>query len=1376
MFGRKYSLINILSLWVFVPFSIFFISPQIAFAQKVDLQAVGALIPRISSTSIKQGGYVQFRYRLYNAGPSIARSVKVKFYLSKTPQFDAKSIYFAVEKTVTIAPRKYYPSSIYGIMYDAVALQLPTNAPVGLAYVGVYVNPDKKIPESNYNNNTKSVKINILKAATRDLVFASLIPSTSKVIPGQTLTLTYLIRNEGSLPISSPFEIDVRLSKDKMIDYYDKLLFNKKIASLPPRSFQKLTFKITLPTKLSAGQYYILGLVDSRHKIREVNEHNNLKIISIQVMANTDLTLSHLTTSSMTIKRGAYLSVRGQVHNIGTSTIRDVLVKFYLSYDANISTQDIDLRASYRLRSLSAGASANFYVSVLIPKNVRKGRAHIGAIVDPYDKIKENNERNNTIGTPIYINDVNSIDLAPTSFQLRHINVKQGEKINILYTVSNLGFAAAREFKVAFYYSTNSYISTGDTLLGKATLSLKAGEKSALKNIVVSIPAYARLGSGWLGIFVNYDGQIVENNRSNNILNRKINVLPAKTKDLIITGFWATPSIKIGENIKVRYRLTNLGNTDITRPFTIRFYLSSKEPSISTRSYYLHYERTVKSLRAHATLFFTETIPSSSIKRFGRRYIGALADYSNKIAETDESNNVGLSPIVIAEKQRPELVISSLSLSSKFVAQGEKVTVRYRIRNFGGVGAGSFLFRLYLVYSHDMDVFAQRSWHYLNVETKFAKLAANTESKEYSSSVTIPLNASLGSAWIGGYVDAKDQVKESHELDNTATTRLMILQGVGAPDLTIPHLAVQPASIYRGKTLKVLYQVSNIGKQDVKSAFTVKIYLGKSQKYITKSDILLKVDRKIAGLKAGGILPAAKQDYIALVALPASVKADKYYLKVWVDGDNTVQESSERNNIAAKPIVVMNPPSFVDKDKDGVPVPFDCDDNDASVHPAYKNIKAAVELCDGKDNNCNKKVDEGLTRSCYPKAAGCSGSQGHISCVGICKAGTQICQAGHWGSCQNAVLPKKEVCNKLDDDCDGIIDEDGVCNSNDKDKDKDGVPAPFDCDDNDASVHPAYKNIKAAEEVCDGKDNNCNKKIDEGLTRSCYPKAAGCSGSQGHISCVGICKAGTQTCQAGKWGSCQNAVLPKKEVCNQLDDDCDGIIDEDGVCPPAADCYQKGCPQGEICKEGQCVADPCDGIQCNDGEFCRDGSCVQACGCQTCAQGEICQDGHCQNDPCAGVSCKKGEICDPQSGQCVADACRSVQCQKGRICKDGKCVDDPCRFIKCPAKMKCVDAQCVGVNCSSATNEPADEGVAASETTAPDAGTNEVVADAGQPTESVQESAAQIGDRTVGNSAKKLPDVVAGGGCSISSPSSSSPLWFFMLLLFFIPALRRKFR
>ena len=121
--------------------------------------------------------------------------------------------------------------------------------------------------------------------------------------------------------------------------------------------------------------------------------------------------------------------------------------------------------------------------------------------------------------------------------------------------------------------------------------------------------------------------------------------------------------------------------------------------------------------------------------------------------------------------------------------------------------------------------------------------------------------------------------------------------------------------------------------------------------------------------------------------------------------------------------------------------------------------------------------------------------------AGTAEPGT--CQAG---DC--VPTPGTEICNGLDDDCDGKIDE--------------GLVG---CD-----VR------RRRREICDGMDDDCDGKIDEDITRACGIN-------------VGVCTPASQTCdRAACSHGCTgnppcNGAVPSAETCNGLDDDCDGVVD-----------------------------------------------------------------------------------------------------------------------------------------------------------------------------------------------------------------------------------------
>ncbi len=115
-----------------------------------------------------------------------------------------------------------------------------------------------------------------------------------------------------------------------------------------------------------------------------------------------------------------------------------------------------------------------------------------------------------------------------------------------------------------------------------------------------------------------------------------------------------------------------------------------------------------------------------------------------------------------------------------------------------------------------------------------------------------------------------------------------------------------------------------------------------------------------------------------------------------------------------------------------------------------------------------------------------------------------------------------------------------------------------DCDDAAPGINPG------APELCDGLDNNCNGQTDEG-----NPGGGGWCDT----GLLGVCRDGTLQCQAGTLVCVQNTP-PGPEVCDGLDNDCDGQTDE-LACPNGTSCETPTICQSRICVDGYCCNSSC---------------------------------------------------------------------------------------------------------------------------------------------------------------------------------------------------------
>ena len=817
------------------------------------------------------------------------------------------AMYLSTDSTITSNDEQVgydqSESSIYGGSYSTDTLstsnRIPSSMNPGTYYWGFLIDVRTDVDEQSESNNAYTCNTQItIEDDLSDIVADDVGTSTSSVVMGDTISVTYRIENDGN-DYTGSFHWELYLSIDRTITTSDIYIDEFSRSSISPGYYASGTqYSVQIPTGINPGYYYLGMIADSRTSVTELDETNNVVADTgrLDVEEQADLVPDNPSGPSSAYT-GDTVNLNWRIDNDGDDSSGWFYWKAYLSTDSTITSSDTVLGSSNYASSINGGSYRTGQLSVTIPNSMSSRSYYWGIIADTSDYVTEGDENNNAIsGNSI------SITVATPDLRADSISVDSStsticteELVTVNVGVSNQGNvnAGSHYYEVLFSQTgaSNSWISIGHD-------SGRSGVSSYNLQVSGTIPASMTAGNYFAAVYVDSMYQISESNENNNVYdtsNQQLTVLDC-TPDLKPTSLSGPTSVLPGQTVTLSYSFENTGMGEASN-FPIDLFLSSN-PTIDSSDTHLG-AATITNIGASSTISDTLSVTIPSNIGSGCWYYGIIVDMNDVVVELNENDNSLATSNQVCILQ-PNLRIVSVSSPGPSML-GQSVEISIVIENVGGANAGR----------HQLAIFAEildPAGHpdYLLQRLNITSLASGSN-VEITRTVQLPTSPS-GSYRIFVVVDDASVISESDESDNEGFGTSF--QVTNPTNDLLAKWITGPTSAEPGQTVTLQWEIQNLGVEE--ASFDVEIWLSQNNNWDSNDRLI--TSYSVSSLGAG----ASTQDDTQVQLTEDDIGT--WWAIVKVDTTDLHQEDEESNNIAASanPLVVSeDAPDPVDETTGG---------------------------------------------------------------------------------------------------------------------------------------------------------------------------------------------------------------------------------------------------------------------------------------------------------------------------------------------------------------------------------------------------------------------------------------------------------------------------
>jgi len=802
-------------------------------------------------------------------------------------------IYLSTDTTITtndIELDNYYKSSMSAgsttsTYYKSVTI--PMSITGGRYYVGALADINTQVSESDENNNDKHDTGRVTIDEQPDLTGRSCSGPTTGVV-GDYLdsSISLSIENDPGgnyIASSGTFYWAMYLSTDSTITSNDDQVGSDQYrSSISGGSYgtDTLSTSTRIPSNLNPGTYYWGFLIDVRTDVDEQSETNNAYLCSSQVVIEDDLPdlfADDVGTSYSSAIMGDTISVSYRIDNDGHDYSGSFYWKLYLSTDRTITTSDTFVDEFSR-SSISPGSySSGTEYGVTIPTGMNPGYYYLGMIADNRGQVTELDESNNVVADSGRINIKEPADLVPQS-PSGPTSGYTGDTVSLSWRINNEGDDSSGWFYWKAYLSTDSTITSSDTVLGSSNYASSISANSYRSgNLQVTIPSSLSAGNYYWGIIADTTDYVTEGDETNNEESGNSISITVSEPDLradMISVTQSTRTICEQGTMDLDVDVSNQGNVNAgSHYFEVLFSQSGTSGSWTSIG---------QASGSSGVSYYSTTVggTASSSMGIGSYYVRLFVDSSYQISESDESNNIYTSTTreLTIRDCRPDLKPTALSGPSTIIA-GQSISLPFTVENNGINTASNIAVDMFL----SIDTTITTADRHLG-GTSISLTGGTSQSDTLS--VSIPSNLGSGCWYYGIMVDMNDVIQELNENDNTFTSSSQVC--IAQPNLRVVSVS-SPGPSTLGQSVQVSTTIENAGGADA-GGHQLSIFVEVLES--TGESVTLLDTSIISNLESGSNLEVTRT-----IQLPTS-PAGTFRIVVVVDDLDEITESDETDNSA----------------------------------------------------------------------------------------------------------------------------------------------------------------------------------------------------------------------------------------------------------------------------------------------------------------------------------------------------------------------------------------------------------------------------------------------------------------------------------------------